>query len=644
MTFRKHVRPKPKNGRFYRGPVISRISKETQNEKCLDEQSMLGTKKAKAEYGSNIKIDDISSQGSGERLDREEYLEVLEKAESGEYDVIICEDLGRIVRRLEAVMLCEIAEDSETRVLAINDHVDTLDGNWRQTATFAALRHEAYNEDTSRRIRRSLEGRFEVGLLPLRPIAGYEIIDEGRQLLEENIRPSELARKIVPEIFSRLNDGQSLERVAEWLNEVGFSLGPYVKKTRWDGTLVGQYVRNKLLMGVRIKNNRTTKRNNKTGRRKSMKAPEEMRRSREVPHLAVVSKETWTLVNQKLHDANACYRNGIVKARTQRSTRRDTRWPGQHLKCGICGRPFVLGGHGDRERMMCDGARKYLCYNAMSIDRPQLAAMVADKVRDMIVNLPDFDSEWGDALEQEARELNSGLNAKITQLRGQIQTQERKAENLAHSVANGNHSPTIARMLEDAETAVINLSCEVEQLEAELEDELEIPTADEIRELANAAFLSLAIESHDFGDKMRRLITEFHVYPHQLFDGGRIEPRCKFTVDLKNLFGVHLPSDIDALQFQCGVDITTDPQRVQFTTQVWDRIQANAKQRDVAAELRITQTAVQKTLYFERDRRQRDLSAPWCLVRDVQTAAEQYKRVRHSKFRFEPRAGFPRIP
>lgn len=189
MTFRKHVRPKPKNGRFYRGPVISRISKETQNEKCLDEQSMLGTKKAKAEYGSNIKIDDISSQGSGERLDREEYLEVLEKAESGEYDVIICEDLGRIVRRLEAVMLCEIAEDSETRVLAINDHVDTLDGNWRQTATFAALRHEAYNEDTSRRIRRSLEGRFEVGLLPLRPIAGYEIIDEGRQLLEENIRP-----------------------------------------------------------------------------------------------------------------------------------------------------------------------------------------------------------------------------------------------------------------------------------------------------------------------------------------------------------------------------------------------------------------------------------------------------------------------
>jgi len=230
--------------------VICRISTEKQDEKSLADQFMLGTKQAKAEYGINIKVDNISSQGSGERLDRAEYLKVLEKAESGIYDVIVCEDLGRIVRRFEAVTLCEIAEDSETRVLAINDHVDTLDGNWWQSAAFAALRHEAYNEDTSRRIRRSLDGRFEAGLLPLRPIAGYEIIDEGRPLLEENIRPSDFARKIVPEIFSRLDEGQSLERVAEWLNEVGFSLGPYVRKTRWDGTLVGQYARNKLLMGV----------------------------------------------------------------------------------------------------------------------------------------------------------------------------------------------------------------------------------------------------------------------------------------------------------------------------------------------------------------------------------------------------------
>lgn len=71
-------------------------------------------------------------------------------------------------------------------------------------------------------------------------------------------------------------------------------------------------------------------------------------------------------------------------------------------------------------------------------------------------------------------------------------------------------------MLEEAETAVIDLSCEVEQHESGLEDELEVPTADDIRVLANETFLSLAIESHDFGDEMRRLITEFHVYPYQL--------------------------------------------------------------------------------------------------------------------------------
>ena len=59
-----------------------------------------------------------------------------------------------------------------------------------------ALGHEAYNEDTSRRIRRSLEGRFEVGVLPLRPIAGYEIIDEGRPLLEPNMCPVNFYEKL----------------------------------------------------------------------------------------------------------------------------------------------------------------------------------------------------------------------------------------------------------------------------------------------------------------------------------------------------------------------------------------------------------------------------------------------------------------
>ena len=624
--------------------MICRISTEKQDEKSLDDQLKLGTKQAIAEYGKNTKIENISSQGSGERLDRVEYTEVLEKAESGEYDAIICEDLGRIVRRFGAVTLCEIAEDAGTRVIAINDNVDTQDPNYRPSAAFAAIRHEACNEDTSRRIRRSLVGRFESGILPLRLIAGYDVIDEGKPLLEVNVRPTEFSRNIVAEIFDRLDQGQSLERVAERLNEVGFALGPYVRKKQWDGTLVGQYVRNELLMGVRVQNNRTTKRNNRTGRRNSVKAPEEMRKKRDVPQLAIVSSDVWTRVNRKINEANACYRNGIERARTRQSTRRDTRWPGQHLKCGICGRPFVLGGHGHRERMMCDGARKYQCYNAMSVDRPQLAAAVANKVRNLIVDLPDFDAEWASALKQEARELNSGLRAKIAQLRSDVQKSERKTENLAQAVAQGNLSPTVARLLEQAEAVVLEKSLQVEVLEAELNDEIEVPTADEVRDLADQTFLSLAVESHDFGDEMRRIITDFYVYPYQLFDGGRIEPRCEFTVDLNNLVGVHLPSGVDALHFRCGVDLTADPQRVHFATQVWERIHSGAKQRDVASELRITQTAVQKALYFERDRRNRELVEPWLLVSHIKKAAEQFKRVRHRKFRFQPLENFPLLP
>ena len=62
-------------------------------------------------------------------------------------------------------------------------------------------------------------------------------------------------------------------------------------------------------------------------------------------------------------------------------------------------------------------------------------------------------------------------------------------------------------------------------------------------------------------------------------------------MDLRNLFGVRLPSDVDVLRFSRRVDLTADPQRVQFAAQVWERIRSREKQRDIAAELGITQTA-----------------------------------------------------
>ncbi len=96
-------------------------------------------------------------------MTREDFLKATEAVESGKYDFVIAEDLGRIVRRVHAVLFAEACVDNGTRLIGINDHIDTADPNWRSNAFFAAMHHERSNKDTSDRIKRTLTHRFFSG-------------------------------------------------------------------------------------------------------------------------------------------------------------------------------------------------------------------------------------------------------------------------------------------------------------------------------------------------------------------------------------------------------------------------------------------------------------------------------------------------
>ncbi|SRR6266511_2004179 len=98
----------------------------------------------------------IAGRGSGECLDRQEALQASAEVQTGTYDLVIAEDLGRIFRRIHAQLFCELCEDVGTRLVAINHHVDTERDDWRMHAFFATMRHEMYNADTAKRIRRTM--------------------------------------------------------------------------------------------------------------------------------------------------------------------------------------------------------------------------------------------------------------------------------------------------------------------------------------------------------------------------------------------------------------------------------------------------------------------------------------------------------
>ena len=163
----------PRRGRTLHVLGICRISTDHQDPRSLADQEALLRRFVQEHYDGPAQWTIIASRGSGEYLDSKELAQAVELIESRTLDLVIAEDLGRLCRRVKAYEICETAQDSGTRLIAINDHVDTAREDWRLGALFSVFRHESYTRDTGKRIRRSLRNRFVQGGVVQSVIYGY---------------------------------------------------------------------------------------------------------------------------------------------------------------------------------------------------------------------------------------------------------------------------------------------------------------------------------------------------------------------------------------------------------------------------------------------------------------------------------------
>ena len=253
----------------------------------------------------NYELTVLSSRISGQVLDGEEFARLNGMIASGEFDIVIAEDLGRISRRIHAVLVCENPEDTNTRVIAINDHVDTSDDGWRNATTFATFKNEAFCKDTSARICRSLRNRFMQGDVFQFVIYGYVKPRAGAN--DSEVSKSPEAEAIYDEWFTKLEAGENYRMIADWLNSKSVPPGKHSRSESWSGRMVQRVTFNPILKGERIRNKRVTVRINSTGRSWTRKAPPEHQLSRMVPHLAFIEPERYDRVIRLLTKRNAKY-------------------------------------------------------------------------------------------------------------------------------------------------------------------------------------------------------------------------------------------------------------------------------------------------------------------------------------------------
>lgn len=637
---------KPRNGHKLIVGIAARISGcANQKELSLADQEDHGKQLVADIYQGDVDYRVVATKGKGERLDRPELAQIESMLRSRQLDLLVVEDIGRLVRGAEAVRLCGVAVDHGTRVLSPNDYIDTAEDSWEEDVISACRDHVGHNAHTSKRLKHKLMNRFlKFGGAMAREIFGY-IVPDGAKTYDDWHLDS-AATPIIREAVRRLRASLNCSAVAEWLNAQGVPVGPYCRRKDWDGAMVRRFFKNSVLKGFPGRGYKHTIKHHETGKRVSVKNPNGPK-FREHPQLAHLDPDEFDSLNAALDAKNAGFKRKSVAGEDPlvRRSRKRTAFPGQHARCWYCGRQYVWGGNGITANLMCSGARAWQCWNSIGFSGTLAARRVVEAITNRLFQLDGFDAQFAEMVEAAGKDVSGGLSERRAKLRRAEEQHNKERENLKATLRALGPAPIVQETMAELDNREKVLIRERHQIETFQERRIDIPESiPHLRTLLEQEFERQAIESPEFGDLLRKLVPEFHVYLVRLCDGGHLLPRAKVRLDLGGSF-----EDIDRvlglrelLSKDLIVDLFDPPQRESIRVAAVDLASVGLTHREIAQRLpgNPTKTAVSHALALHAKIQCNGLSGPFVNLYEPPADYSKLRRHKNKKYRFKRSDGY----
>jgi len=621
--------------------VVARISGGVnQKELSLDDQVDHAKQVVAELYDGPVEYRVISTTGKGERLDRPELAELEAMLRSGELDLLIAEDIGRIVRGTAADVLCGIAVDHGVRVIAPNDCIDTAEDTWQEDVISACRDHVGHNSHTSKRLKQKLMNRFKLGRgATARPIYGYVIPGGAKTYADWQKDPA--ATEIYREWFRRLREIRNCSAIADWLNINGVSTGPYARRKTWDGKMVRRVTGNSVLKGSPGRGFKYTVKHHGSGRRLSVKNPDGPT-FREYPHLAHLDPAEFDEVNRLLDECNKGFGRKPVNGADPLCGRpkKRTRFPGQHARCWYCGRQYVWGGNGVNENLMCSGSREWKCWNSVGFGGAAAAAGVTEALGRELERLDGFDAQLRGLVEEAEQRGGSAADRRWADLNKEEATAAAERANLLKAILKYGPEPMFEQKLAELNDEDKRLARARRELERLRDRAPELPgSVAELRETFEEKFRGLAADSPEFGTLLRQVVPQFHVYLVRMCDGGHPLPRARVTLSLAGLVpdAGRAPAVAALLTRNITVDLFTPFQRERIRAESVQLVADGLDQREIARRLPepATQAGVSQALALDRRMRDLGLDTPYVLMDGPPSDYPKLRRHQNSKYRFE---------
>ena len=437
-----------------RAVIYARYSSDAQREASIEDQIEVCRRYiARQGWSLGATYDDRALSGASRF--RPGFQKLLLDAKAGAFDVVVCEAIDRLGRKL-----ADVADFfDQLSFHRVQVHATAIGPVTQMHIGIMGTMAQMTLADLREKTRRGQLGRARAGRIPGGLAYGYEVVPPApgsRDAGERRINETEAA--IVRRIFRAYAAGASARHIARDLNAEGVP-GPGGRP--WgDTTIRGQAARgtgllnNTLYIGQLSWNRCSYVKDPHTGKRVARVNPQDEREEVAIPELRIIDQELWDRAKARQQASSFTMGRDETGNALNRAHRRQFLLSGL-LTCGCCGGGYTVMA---KDRYGCATHRgKGTCVNGTTIQRQRIEARILGGLKERLLT-PDLVAEFIRAFEAELATLQRESANTERQLERELAEVSRKLDGVVRAIEDGTWSDTLRQRLNELEARKAELT------------------------------------------------------------------------------------------------------------------------------------------------------------------------------------------
>ncbi len=517
-----------------RAAVYARYSSENQRPESIEDQ-IGACRRLASQRGFGVVEDHIYADQaqSGARRDRQGLSALVAAAQSGQFDVVLVDDLSRLARD-NYLMLSVIAElhFEGVRVVSVADGLDSEDEEATLGIQIRGIFNELQLRDLKKKTLRGQRGQKERGFSVGERTFGYRSVPVGTIRMDKKgrprpegyrmeIEPREAA--VVLRIFKAYADGLSLTRIVCTLNEEQVP-GRMRSAKGWSPATVSRLLDNEKYVGRWVWNKTESRRDPRTGRRRRFNKAESEWVVQEDQSLRIVPEALWEQVRARRQEVRRSWPGGKGRRGFSREQRgREQHFPTHLLSgsmvCGRCGATIAQVSGKAGGYYGCLGAAKGACENKALVRRKLAETVILKAVREQLDQAEHIRYLLG-RVEAEVAKLYAHIPETVRTKEAELDAEERRLANFVDFIGEGRGSQALGKALVETERRVEALREELQGLRRGSEKVFQAPPVEWIEERLAGMQEVLERRTERSGLLLRALLGKIELEPTKGQIGG----------------------------------------------------------------------------------------------------------------------------